>query len=156
MADLIEDNWILISIFIVSWLWYVFFIEISEENPIWQGYLVEEARSSFIAYSDDCRYSFIWCHKLKAVISWRAAVMCNLKLSMSYNSLDYVGLKNLFLMFIYFWKRERERQSVSWGGSERETQNTKQAPGSELLAQSLMRGLNSWTMRSWPVLKSDA
>ena len=39
-------------------------------------------------------------------------------------------------------ERERERQSMSGGGAERETQNRKQAPGSELSAQSLMWGLN--------------
>ena len=38
---------------------------------------------------------------------------------------------------------------------ERETQNPKQAPGSELSAQSLMRGSNSQTVRSWPEPKSD-
>ena len=40
-------------------------------------------------------------------------------------------------------------------GRERETQNLKQAPGSELSAQSPMRGLNPQTTRSWPELKSD-
>ena len=39
---------------------------------------------------------------------------------------------------------------------ERETQNPKQAPGSKLSAQSPTRGSNSWTLRSWPELKSDA
>ena len=39
---------------------------------------------------------------------------------------------------------------MSWGGAEREkeTQNLKQAPGSELSAQSPMWGLNSQTARS--------
>ena len=57
-------------------------------------------------------------------------------------------------MFIYFW----ERQSVSGGGAEREreTQNPKQVPGSELSAESPTRGSNSQTARSWPELKSDA
>ena len=43
-------------------------------------------------------------------------------------------------MFIYFG--DRERQSMSPGGAEREreTQNQKQAPGSELSARSLTRG----------------
>ena len=44
-------------------------------------------------------------------------------------------------MFIYFG--ERERQSASGGGAERETQNVKQAPDPELSAQSLMWGSNS-------------
>ena len=65
-------------------------------------------------------------------------------------------IKKMFLTFIYFW--DRERQSMNGGGSEREreTQNPKQAPGSELSAQSLTRGLNSRTARSWPEPKLDA
>ena len=42
------------------------------------------------------------------------------------------------------------------GQRERETENPKQASGSELSAQSLMRGSNPRTMRSRPELKSDA
>ena len=46
-------------------------------------------------------------------------------------------------------ERERERETEhEWGGAERETQNTKQAPGSELSAQSPTQGLNSQTVRS--------
>ena len=37
-------------------------------------------------------------------------------------------------MFVYFW--ERERESVSKGGTERKTKNLKKAPGSKLSAQS--------------------
>ena len=64
--------------------------------------------------------------------------------------------KLIFFMFTYF--RERDRQNMSGGGAEREreTQNPKQAPGSELSAQSPMRGLNSQTLRSGPEPKSDA
>lgn len=59
-----------------------------------------------------------------------------------------------FLMFIYFWDRETE---LAWGrGRERETQNPKQAPGSELSAQSPTLGLNTGTVRSLPERKSDA
>ena len=60
-------------------------------------------------------------------------------------------------MCIYFWERERERdRNGAWiakGQREKETQNPKQAPGSEPSAQSLARGSNSWTGRSWPELK---
>ena len=42
----------------------------------------------------------------------------------------------------------RERKSVSGGVAERETQNLRQAPGSELLAQSPKWGLNPPTTRS--------
>ena len=47
-------------------------------------------------------------------------------------------------MFIF--ERERERES-KWEAAEgeRETQNLKQAPGSQLSVQSPMRGLNSQT-----------
>ena len=47
---------------------------------------------------------------------------------------------------------------MSEGGAEREreTQNPKQAPGSELSAQSLTWGSNPRTVRSWPELKPDA
>ena len=49
-------------------------------------------------------------------------------------------------MFIF----ERQRQSVSGEGAEREreTQNLKKAPGSELSAQSPTWGSNSQTVRS--------
>ena len=54
--------------------------------------------------------------------------------------------------------RERNRQSAGGGGEEREkkTQNPKQAPGSELSAQSPTQGSNPRTVRSRPELKSDA
>ena len=41
--------------------------------------------------------------------------------------------KIFFLMFVF----ERQRQTMSGGGAERGRQNLKQAPGSELSAQSL-------------------
>ena len=50
-------------------------------------------------------------------------------------------------MFI-FEKIERECMSRTGAERERETQNPKQAPGSELTAQSLTRGSNSRTVRS--------
>ena len=51
-------------------------------------------------------------------------------------------------MFIF--ERETDRQSMRGGGAEREgeTQKLKQAPGSELSAQSPMQGSNPQTMRS--------
>ena len=59
--------------------------------------------------------------------------------------------KNYFLMFIFERKTWHE-----WGEGqrERETQNLKQAPGSELSAQSPMWGSNPPTVRSWPKPKS--
>ena len=55
--------------------------------------------------------------------------------------------------YVYFW----ERESVSGVGAEREGDTEpKTALGSELSAQSLMRGSNPQTMRSWPEPKLDA
>ena len=44
--------------------------------------------------------------------------------------------------------RDIERAQVGEGQREKETQNLKQAPGSELSAQSLMWGSNSQTVTS--------
>ena len=49
----------------------------------------------------------------------------------------------------------RDRARAGEGQRDRETQNPKQAPGSDLSAQSLTRGSNSQTTRSWPEPKSD-
>ena len=57
-------------------------------------------------------------------------------------------------MFIHL--RERDRVGVGEGQTKRETQNPKQAPGSERPAQSPTQGLNSQNARSLPELKSDA
>ena len=54
------------------------------------------------------------------------------------------------------FEREREGECKRGRGRERETEDLKQAPGSMLSAQSLMQGLNSWTVRSLPEPKSDA
>ena len=45
-------------------------------------------------------------------------------------------------MFIYFLERERERASGGRAERERKTQNPKQAPGSELSAQSPIQDSN--------------
>ena len=52
--------------------------------------------------------------------------------------------------------RERERKHKQKRGRERETQNPKQAPSSDLSAQSPMRGSNSQNVRSLPEPKSEA
>ena len=52
--------------------------------------------------------------------------------------------------------RETGRQSERGRGRDRETQNLKQAPGSEPSAQSPTRGSNPRTMRSRPEPKLDA
>ena len=45
-------------------------------------------------------------------------------------------------------ERERDREQAGQGQRKRETQNRKQAPGSELLAQCPTWGLNPCTARS--------
>ena len=56
-------------------------------------------------------------------------------------------LKIIFLS-LFIIERERERAQAGEKQRERETQNPKQAPGSELSAQSQMRGSNPQTVRS--------
>ena len=51
-----------------------------------------------------------------------------------------------FFFNVYLFLTEMEHEQGR--GRERDTQNPKQAPGSELSAQSLTRGSNSWTARS--------
>ena len=60
----------------------------------------------------------------------------------------------LLLLFIYCWERETEHELER--GREKETQNLKQDPGSELSGQSPTWGSNSWTARSWLEPKWDA
>ena len=58
---------------------------------------------------------------------------------------------------VYFWHIYRESM-CEWGrgrDKERIIQNPKQAPDSELSAQSLMLGSNPQTVRSWPEPKLD-
>ena len=59
-------------------------------------------------------------------------------------------------MCIQFWEDERDRARAGEGQRERETRNPKQAPGSELSAQSQTRGSNSRTTRSQPEPELDA
>ena len=62
------------------------------------------------------------------------------------------ALLAVFVMFIFGRESERQEERESqWGRArdgEIDTQHLKQAPGSELLAQSLTGGLNPRTMRS--------
>ena len=57
---------------------------------------------------------------------------------------------NFFFNVLFIFGTERDRAWTGVGQRERETQNRKQAPGSEPSAQSLTRGSNSRTARSWP------
>ena len=64
-------------------------------------------------------------------------------------------IKSMYVIFSNDYLFLRERARGGKGQKERETQNPKQAPRSELSAESQTRGLNSWAVRSWPELKSD-
>ena len=57
-------------------------------------------------------------------------------------------IKNFFYVSLFLRKRERDRVQAGEGQRKRETQNPKQAPGSELSAQSPTWGSNSRTVRS--------
>ena len=72
--------------------------------------------------------------------------------------MKYISIKLflIFLIFIFERERERERERAGEGQREREPQNPKQAPGSELSAQSPTRGSNPRTVRSRPEPKSAA
>ena len=64
----------------------------------------------------------------------------------------YLFIFHFFNVYLFL----RERQSVMGEGQrERETQNPKQTPGSELSAQSPARGSNPQSVRSRPEPKSD-
>ena len=98
--------------------------------------------------------------------------LCSVVLASSLKDEDYnwgarvaqsIGHPTLFFFFnVYLFLRERETQSASRGGAERErerereTPNLKQAPGSELSAQSPRQGSNPLTSRPWPEPKMDA
>ena len=72
-------------------------------------------------------------------------LLCNLK---SNYQLQLLAI-NLIFFNIYLFLRKGETE-CEWGDGQRERkrQNPKQAPGSELLAQSPMWGSTSWTARS--------
>ena len=65
------------------------------------------------------------------------------------------GFNNLIFFNVCLFLRETYGLWAGEGHRERETQNPKQAPGSELSTQSPTWDSNSGTMRSWPELKSD-
>ena len=71
------------------------------------------------------------------------------KLNLHVFILFFWSIYNIFKNFFNVCLFLRQRHSMNGEGQrERETHNLKQAPGSELSAQSLMQGLNSWTVRS--------
>ena len=74
----------------------------------------------------------------------------------NYLYFHFVIIMLSFFFKIYLFLRERERQRASREVQrEREIQNLKQVPVSELLAQSLMWGSNPWAVRSWHEPESE-
>ena len=72
------------------------------------------------------------------------------------STFPFLALLIAFLMpLLFIFETERDRAWAGEGQRERETQNRKQVPGSELSAQSPTRGSNPRTMRSWPGPKLD-
>ena len=68
----------------------------------------------------------------------------------------FVCLFFSFFNFMFTFERERKTKDEQERHRDRDIQNLKQAPGSELSAQSLTWGSNSQTTRSCPEQKSDA
>ena len=75
--------------------------------------------------------------------SWQASPF---KCAYKYQGMIFLNFFNVYSFTET--EREREREQARAGQRERGTQNPKQAPGSELSAQSPMRGSNSRTARS--------
>lgn len=56
MCDLVEDNWILLTVSAFNFLQYVIFVEIDKENLISYKHVVGKGRSILIAFSYNCEY----------------------------------------------------------------------------------------------------
>ena len=73
--------------------------------------------------------------------------------SLPINTLFFFFL--IFWTFIYFWDTRRQSTSREGAQRDREAQNPKQAPGSEVSAEPNV-GFELRTVTSWPESKSDA
>ena len=103
------------------------------EQEIW-GYWISFAQNQLLILYF-WNFSWNWLKKIRILVT-------------------FLFKKIFFNIYLFLRQRETEHE---WGRArERETQYLKQAPGSELSAQSPTRGLNSRTARSWPEPKSDA
>ena len=98
----------------------------------------------------------LWVWAPRRTLCWQLRDWSLLRILCLPLSLSLPGSHSFFFSFFFkFFKkiiylRERERMWVGEGQRQREAKNPKQAPGSELPAQSPMRGSNSQTARSWP------
>ena len=82
---------------------------------------------------------------------------CNVQgFNFSTSSPTCITVHIFILYFLHLFIFDRDRAQVGEGQREKETRNPKQAPGSELSAQSPTQGSNSQTTRSWPEPKSEA
>ena len=82
--------------------------------------------------------------------SSKPKTLLNLLCSSNNSCHSFFFFNFFFNVFLFIFGTERDRAWMGEGQRERETQNRKQAPGSEPSAQSLTRGSNSRTARSWP------
>ena len=65
-----------------------------------------------------------------------------------FKAMLYLLKKIFFNVYLFLTETETDRVRARKGQKERETQNLKQVPGSELSAQNPMQGLNSQAVRS--------
>ena len=100
--------------------------------------------------SDTCHVPFIFIQFGIVFLShyWSHVCFC---------SCQHIGVFSIFLVlfvfnFLNFYSFLRESE---WGGQREGDTESKEGSGSELSAQTPMRGLNPWTVRSWPELKLD-
>ena len=136
------EEWLLIGLFLGWW-------RCSEIR--WQWWLCdsEYSKNHWIAHLRSVNFMVCELQSNKAVIEKTGAAWL---IPGKTESRVKKYLKKIFLTFIYPW----DRGWTGEGQRERETQNLKQAPDSELSAQSPMWGLSSRSARSWPEPKSDA
>ena len=95
-----------------------------------------EKRSGFLQH---------WSLSLPQLIHLIVKITANLMMAFGFISQSKFFFFNLYLLLR---ERETDRVRAGKGQREREMQNLKQAPGSELSAQSPKRGWNSQSVRS--------
>ena len=103
----------------------------------------EEPRDLFL-----CLLTFYW-----HIISTQKSVHIINVYSLHFHKMN---IHQAFFFFCLMFISERDRSRAGEEQRERETQNPKQAPGSESSAQNLTQGSNPQTVTSLPEPKSDA
>ena len=102
--------------------------------------------------SCDVEVSNVW-HNLFGVRSGKLCRVVYLLRSLMKGQMAFVDITSLFPFFffvnvLFIFERDNRNNVSREGQRERETQNPKQAPGSELSPQSPMRCSNARTLRS--------